>query len=163
MARIGIGFRKFRRAEESGRKLKKFAEHGDNDRKSIVFRDRERSATKRGEGIMTTRLLLDQLGVRAMAWKRKKDHGKSLCGTREKENVQGERFLTNLIRSRETRLERFLRNLVWKFNNERGTFGKEIAHAFVSRLRKVKLYKFLFTLSFCCALKPLPPSFPNKI
>lgn len=77
--RIGIGFRKIpaggKKAEEN-----RFAEHGDNDRKSIVFRDRERSATK-----------LWAASARP-APRKKKNRGKWLCGTREKGNVQGAAF-----------------------------------------------------------------------
>lgn len=76
--RIGIGFRKIpaggKKAEENW-----FAEHGDNDRKSIVFR--ERSATK-----------LWAASARPAPRKKKKNRGKWLCGTREKGNVQGAAF-----------------------------------------------------------------------
>lgn len=124
--RIGIGrLRKFRRkkAEENW-----FAEHGDNDRKSIVFRHE----------VMTSRGFCSTSLACAIAWKKKKI---------ARENVQGAR-LTKLIWSRETRLERSLRNLVWKFNNERRTFEeRKLRTLRLSSVRKVKLKKFLFTFS----------------
>lgn len=120
-----VGFRKFRRkkAEENW-----FAEHGDNDRKSIVFRHE----------VMTSRGFCSTSLACAIAWKKKKI---------ARENVQGAR-LTKLIWSRETRLERSLRNLVWKFNNERRTFEeRKLRTLRLSSVRKVKLKKFLFTFS----------------
>lgn len=57
------------------------------------------------------------------------------------------RRLTNLICSRETRLERLLRNLVWKFNNwEKNVRGKEIAHASKGETEKKKVSFFTFPL-----------------
>lgn len=101
--RIGIGFRKIpaggKKAEEN-----RFAEHGDNDRKSIVFRDRERSATK-------------LWAASARPAPRKKKIVENGYVARVRKGTCKERRLTNLICSRETRLERLLRNLVWKFNN----------------------------------------------
>lgn len=88
--------------------------------------------------IMTTRGFCSTSLACAIAWKKKKI---------ARENVQGAR-LTKLIWSRETRLERSLRNLVWKFNNERRTFEeRKLRTLRLSSVRKVKLKKFLFTFS----------------
>lgn len=88
----------------------------------------------------------------AIAWKKKKI---------ARENVQGAR-LTNLIWSRETRLERSLRNLVWKFNNERRTFEERKLRTLrlsstKGETKKVSFYVLLVASWNCC------PSFPNKI